>query len=314
MSIIIDNAALIKMPTCDRSSTVEELYLAMSTIRYFELSLLEMFDQGTLTGTTHTCLGQEASAVGIISSLEKDRDIAFTNHRGHGHFLAYCGELERLYLEIMGRPGGVCAGRGGSQQLHIENFYSNGILGGIVPIATGMAFAEKLKKSGAVTVVFLGDGTLGEGVVYESFNMASLWSLPILYLIDNNCYAQSTPYALGVAGSISQRPEAFGIPVREIEALDVRSILKLSAELVDSIRSECRPYCLLLKSVRLGPHSKGDDSRSKEEVEQAWDLDPFKTMRCILSAQVMEGIDKQAESLVTMAKDRALGSSPYESK
>ena len=314
MPLNTDNNPPVRIPVCGRSSSIEELYALMSTIRHFEFSLLEMFEKGVLAGTTHTCLGQETTAVGIISSIDKDKDIVFTNHRGHGHFLAYCGEIERLYLEIMGRPGGVCAGRGGSQQLQHNNFYSNGILGGTVPVATGMAFAEKLKRSQAVAVAFLGDGTLGEGVVYESFNMASLWSLPVLYVIDNNCFAQSTPCAMAVAGSILKRPEAFGIPVKEIEAADLRGILSLASESVDAIRSECRPRCISISSVRLGPHSKGDDSRSKEEVRKAWERDPFKTIRSTLDPSAADTIDKKTLSLVNTAKERALQGPVYEFK
>src|SRR5205085_2209516 len=124
---------------CDRSSRPEELYALLVAIRTFEQSLLDMFGKGQLVGTTHTCLGQEATAVGVLSALDREKDIVFSNHRGHGHFLAYCGEIESLYLELMGKPAGVCAGRGGSQHLHYRNFYSNGVQGGIAPVATGMA-------------------------------------------------------------------------------------------------------------------------------------------------------------------------------
>ena len=156
--------------------TAAQRYAQLLGIRLFEQSLLDLFSTGALSGTTHTCLGQETVAVGVVSAIDRARDIVFSNHRGHGHFLAYCGEAERLYLEILGKPGGVCGGRGGSQHLYFDNFYSNGVQGGIVPVATGMALAEKTKGTGAVAVVFLGDGTLGEGVVYESFNIASLSS------------------------------------------------------------------------------------------------------------------------------------------
>ena len=122
------------LPLCHRQSSVEELYALIAGIRLFELSLLDMFGQGLLAGTTHTCLGQEATAVGVVSCLDRERDIILSSHRCHGHFLAYCGQVEALYLEIMGKPGGVCAGRGGSQHLQVKNFYSNGIQGGIMPI------------------------------------------------------------------------------------------------------------------------------------------------------------------------------------
>jgi len=152
-------------------------YLEMLRIRRFEQKVLEMFSRGVFFGTTHTYLGQEANAVGVLSHIGQD-DIVFSNHRGHGHFLAYGGDMRSLFAELMGKSTGVCAGRGGSQHLHWKNFYSNGIQGGIAPVAAGIAMSEKLKKSAAVTIAFLGDGTLGEGVLYEALNMASLWQLP----------------------------------------------------------------------------------------------------------------------------------------
>lgn len=301
----MDKKSFVSIQICNLSSTLDELYTLMLSIRLFELSLLEMFDKGMLSGTTHTCLGQEISAVGIISPLDRSKDIIFSNHRGHGHFLSYCGEIERLYLEIMGKPDGVCAGRGGSQHLHYKNFYSNGVQGGIVPVATGMALAEKIKSSQAVTVVFLGDGTLGEGVVYESFNIASLWKLPILFVIDNNEYAQTTPRHLHAAGVLSKRPEAFGIPTKEISSTDVCVILKAASEEIGFIRSECLPRCLLLHSVRLGPHSKGDDYRTKQELDEAKNKDPLSILESKIDSSRKEKIRKEVSSKIEIVKNTA---------
>src|SRR5713226_6676472 len=142
----------VRVDVCSRSSNAIDQYALLLSIRLFEQSLLDLFATGALSGTTHTCIGQETTAVGVVSAIDRDRDVIFSNHRGHGHFLAYCGEIERLYLELMGKPGGVCGGRGGSQHLYSRHFYSNGVQGGIVPVATGMALAEKLKATGAVVV------------------------------------------------------------------------------------------------------------------------------------------------------------------
>ena len=139
------------------------LYSTMYLIRKFENRLLELFSEGKLFGTTHTYVGQEAIAVSVIFNLESS-DIVFSNHRCHGHYLAKENDPEGLLAEIMGREGGVCGGRGGSQHLHKNNFYSNGIQGGYLPNALGMAFAEKYKKTGNIVVAFIGDGTLGEGI------------------------------------------------------------------------------------------------------------------------------------------------------
>lgn len=307
-----DEKSPICIPICNRISSAEDLYTLMLSIRTFELSILNMFDEGILAGTTHTSLGQEASSVGIVSSIDRDKDIIFGNHRSHGHVLSYCGEIERLYLEIMGKPGGLCAGRGGSQHLHYKNFYSNGIQGGIVPVSTGMALAEKMKGSQSIVVVFLGDGTLGQGVVYESFNIASLWSLPILFVIENNGYAQTTPCRLQVAGSMSKRPEAFDISVEEISSTDVCEILSVASKAVDFIRSESRPYCLLLHTIRLGPHSKGDDHRSEEEIEELKKLDPLKIMEAELDALRISRVKENVLQLVNMTKESALKEPKYD--
>jgi len=151
--------------------TPEVYYAGLYRIRRFEETVLENFPKGVFFGTTHTYLGQEADAVGVLQQLQEN-DIVFSNHRCHGHFLAYGGDPRALFAELMGKATGVCGGRGGSQHLHWRNFYSNGVQGGIAPVAAGMALAEKLKSSGAVTVAFLGDGSLGQGVVYETLNMA----------------------------------------------------------------------------------------------------------------------------------------------
>lgn len=300
------------MPVCKRSSSKEDLYVLMASIRAFELSILDMFDKGILSGTTHTSLGQEASAAGVISSIDKNKDIIFSNHRGHGHFISYCGDIEGLYLEIMGKPGGLCAGRGGSQHIHYKNFYSNGIQGGIVPVSTGMALAEKMKGSQSIVVVFLGDGTLGQGVVYEALNIASLWSLPILFVIENNGYAQTTPSRLQVAGSMRKRPEAFGISVKEINSTDVCEILPAASKAVDLVRSETKPYCLLLHTVRLGPHSKGDDHRSEEEMRELKKKDPLKIMESKLNNLCISRIKNDVSKLIKAAKGSALKEPKHE--
>jgi TPP-dependent pyruvate/acetoin dehydrogenase alpha subunit len=243
------------------------LYRAMYQIRRFEETVLEYFPRGIFFGTTHTYLGQEADAVGVLSSIQ-EKDIIVSNHRGHGHFLAYGGDARALFAELMGRSTGVCGGRGGSQHLHWRNFYSNGIQGGTIPIATGMALAEKLKATDAVVVAFLGDGTLGEGVIYEAFNMASLWKAPILYVLENNRIAQTTPVELAVAGEIESRFNAFGIPGKTLVTSDVLEILSVAVELTKLVRVESRPYALVLNTHRFGPHSKGDDTRDPLAVSQ----------------------------------------------
>ena len=241
----------------DTNST---LYRELYRIRRFEETVLENFSRGAFYGTTHTYLGQEANAVGVLTNIAEN-DIVFSNHRCHGHFLAYGGDPHALFAELMGRKTGVSGGRGGSQHLHWRNFYSNGVQGGIVPISTGMALAEKLKKSGSVVIAFLGDGTLGEGVIYESFNIAALWGVPILYVLENNHIAQTTDIKMAVSGDISARFTAFGIPVSQLNTSDVLQIVPLARELLSKVRQKNTPFALILDTHRFGPHSKGDDTR-----------------------------------------------------
>ncbi len=281
------------------------LYRAMYRIRRFEERVLAEFPRGVFYGTTHTYLGQEANAVGVLEHL-RPGDVVFSNHRGHGHFLAYGGDMRALFAELMGKVSGVCGGRGGSQHLHWEGFYSNGILGSTVPVATGMAIAEKHKKSGAVAVAFLGDGTLGEGVIYESVNMAALWGAPILYVLENNRIAQTTPIELAVAGDITARFEAFGIPARELDTSDVLEILAVAGEVLDEVRVRQAPHALILHTARFGPHSKGDDTRSEEVIAGLRRRrDPISIHAPRVDTAVREAIEGEIDSEVTEAFDRA---------
>ena len=263
----------------ERASPLADHYRLAFAIRSFEQMLLDEFARGRVAGTTHTCIGQEIAAVAVTAALDRSRDCVFSNHRGHGHFLAYCGEAYLLLAEIFGRPDGVCGGRGGSQHLHLRNFYSNGVQGGTVGNAVGIALAEKRKRSGAVTCVWLGDGTFGEGLVYEAMNIAALWRLPIVFAIEANRIAQTTPTELQLAGSIAARCAAFDIPVVETSGREVEEMLAGACRAVDAARTEERPQALVSHAIRLGPHSKGDDTRAPDELEKAWANDPVARLR-----------------------------------
>jgi TPP-dependent pyruvate/acetoin dehydrogenase alpha subunit len=274
-------------------------------IRRFEETVLEKFPSGVFFGTTHTYLGQEANAVGVLSCLQ-DGDIVFSNHRCHGHFLAYGGDPRALFAELMGRAAGVCGGRGGSQHLQWRNFYSNGVQGGIAPVAAGMALAEKFKGSTAVTAVFLGDGTLGEGVLYEALNLASLWQAPLLFVIENNRIAQTTPVELALAGDIAARFQAFGIPCTELDTSDVEQIRAIAQELLALARGG-GPQALLLHTQRFGPHSKGDDTRIPQIIE---DLkrrrDPLPIQAARLAPGELDSLQAQVEAEIAAAFQQAL--------
>jgi TPP-dependent pyruvate/acetoin dehydrogenase alpha subunit len=284
----------------------EEFYAELYRIRRFEETVLENFPKGVFFGTTHTYLGQEADAVGVLYALQAD-DIVFSNHRCHGHFLAYGGDPRALFAELMGKATGVCGGRGGSQHLHWRNFYSNGVQGGIAPVAAGMALAEKLKVSYAATVAFLGDGTLGEGVVYETLNLAALWKAPVLFIVENNRIAQTTPIDLALAGSITGRFQAFDIPAWELHSSDVEEIASIAGPLLAEVREEGAPRALVLHTCRFGPHSKGDDTRPAEQVERMrQERDPLAIQAKRLEASERKTIEAQIDAEIQQAFQLAL--------
>jgi TPP-dependent pyruvate/acetoin dehydrogenase alpha subunit len=283
-----------------------DLYRQLYRIRRFEQTVLENFPRGVFFGTTHTYLGQEANAVGVLSCLASP-DVVFSNHRCHGHFIAYGGELRALFAELMGKASGVCGGRGGSQHLHWRNFYSNGVQGGIVPTAVGMALAEKRKGSGAATVVFLGDGTLGEGVIYEAFNLASLWGAPVLFVLEDNQIAQTTPASLAVAGEMAARFRAFAIPALELDSSDVAEIRPQAASLVSQVRQHSRPLALILHTCRFGPHSKGDDTRPPEAVARLQrERDPLTIQAARLPEAICRAVEGEVAAEVQAAFAQAL--------
>jgi len=291
-------------------SQVERLYRSLFRIRLFEQTVLENFPKGVFSGTTHTYLGQEANAVGVLDHLG-DVDIVFSSHRCHGHFLAYGGDIRALFAELMGKATGVCGGRGGSQHLHWHNFYSNGVQGGITPIAAGMALAEKTKCSGAIVFIFIGDGTLGEGVLYEALNMSALWSLPILFILENNRIAQTTPVEMAVAGPISARFEAFGIPYTVLDTSDVLPIHAAALISVEQVRQLSAPRALVLHTYRFGPHSKGDDTRTEADLRQMkQERDPITIHATRLSPERRAEIEAKVSAEIQKSYQQAL-EDPY---
>jgi pyruvate dehydrogenase E1 component alpha subunit len=201
----------------------------MLSIRHFELTLLDLFALGKITGTTHTCLGQEYIPVALRTEIDHD-DYVFSNHRGHGHYLARFGDRHGLLAEIMGREGAVCNGVGGSQHILRDRYLSTGVQGESVPVAVGAALHLKHTEPGQIAVVHIGDGTWGKGAVYEGLNMAALWHLPLVLVVEHNGIAQSTPTTAHLAGSIEGRARAFGIEHQLVTGNDlaaIRALLKI---------------------------------------------------------------------------------------
>lgn len=276
------------------------LYRTMLLIRRFEERALAEFSTGKLFGTTHAYIGQEADAAGIFDVTDPG-DIVFSSHRCHGHFLAYGGDPYPLAAELMGKATGLVGGRGGSQHIHWRNFYSNGIQGGIVPVATGAALAEKVQRTGKVALVFIGDGTLGEGALYESLNIAALWQIPVLYVLENNRYAQTTPIELGVAGSLPARFAAFGIKAWERDTTDVLETRAAAAEALQHVRGSVLPGALILHTYRFAAHSKGDDVRDRDEIARAMEKDPL----LIHGTRLSDDEKARAESDISAVIDEA---------
>lgn len=254
--------------------TQRRLYEKALLIREVEQTLLDLFSAGKLFGTVHTCIGQEWTGVAVAAALRED-DFVFSNHRCHGHFLARTNDVDGLVAEIMGKQSGVCGGRGGSQHLCQGHFFSNGVQGGIVPVSAGLAWACKRAEADRIACVFLGDGTLGEGVVYETLNIASKWRLPLLFVLENNRYAQSTSQDETLAGSIMARAEAFGIRWLQADTWRPEQLTATASEAVEYVRNDTRPLFLQIDTYRLMAHSKGDDDRDLAEVEEYRRRDPL---------------------------------------
>jgi TPP-dependent pyruvate/acetoin dehydrogenase alpha subunit len=278
----------------------------MRFIRRFEETLLSLFEEGALNGTTHACIGQEADCVAVVEHL-RPGDHIFSNHRCHGHYLAWTGDAVGLLAEVMGKPGGVVGGIGGSQHLCAPGFKSNGILGGTLPAAAGIALAMKLSGDDAISTVFMGDGAWGEGVVYETMNIAALWELPLLVVVENNGYSQSTPIRLNMAGDIAGRFAAFGIETAHIDSTDVQEIDAVAAEVVEAVRSTRRPRGLIIDTYRLCHHSKSDDNRPEAEIADRWTIEPLVVQGRRLADEDRRRVDADVDAAIREIVAREMG-------
>jgi TPP-dependent pyruvate/acetoin dehydrogenase alpha subunit len=257
-------------------------YRQMVSIRLFEEQVNEVYTRALMPGLAHLYSGEEAVAVGICEALRVD-DYITSTHRGHGHCLAKGASPDRMFAELLGKEAGYCRGKGGS--MHIAdpgtgNLGANAIVGGSVGIATGAAFAAKTLGNDRVAVCFFGEGALGQGSLYEVMNLAQLWTLPVIYVCENNLYNEYTHYQETTAGTILGRAIAFGIEAARVDGQDVRAVNEVAARLVKRARSEGGPAFLQCDTYRYSGHHVGDINReyyrSKQE-EQLWktDRDPI---------------------------------------
>lgn len=269
-----NSSDLIKMlmQTCELSSLNSDLNALDKSIihealliRLVEEKFIELFSAGKMNGTVHTCVGQEFSAVTIINHLIEE-DYVTSNHRCHGHFISKTKNWKGLIDELMGLASGVCKGIGSSQHLCAKGFLSNGPQGALLPVASGIALNKKQKGDKGIVVSFIGEGTLGEGVLYETFNLSSLYALPHLFVCENNFYSQSTPQSDAISGEILNRAKAFEIKSFQSDTWDISSLSKVAGDAINYVRKTSKPAFLLVKTYRLNPHSKGDDNRDTSEI------------------------------------------------
>src|SRR5437868_11974643 len=202
------------------------MYRQMAKIRAFDEQVNELYKSAKMPGLAHLYIGEEAVAVGVCEALRRD-DYITSTHRGHGHCLAKGAAPDRMYAELLGKEAGYCRGKGGS--MHIAdhengNLGANAIVGGSTGIATGAALSAKMRGTDEVAVCFFGEGALGQGILYEVMNMASLWQLPVVYVCENNLYNEYTHYLEATAGDVLARPRAFGIEAAEVDGQDVRAV------------------------------------------------------------------------------------------
>ncbi len=285
-----------------------EIYRDMLKVRFFEKKIDWMFSRGLLGGTSHLCIGQEAVAVGVIDNLNKD-DYVMSSHRGHGHLIAKGGNIQKMFSELMGKIDGYCYGKGGTQHLCAKDigFYgTNGITGGGIPVATGIALSVKLRMAEQVVVSFFGDGATNQGTFHESLNMASVWSLPIIYVCENNHYGMSTHVNhVTNVDHLAQRAHSYNIECAIVDGMNIFEVLNKSAEAVKYVRTEKKPYFIEAKTYRHCGHSKSDPCkyRTKEEEKQWKDKDCIAFLRQYLMAEglsndMLQGIENEIEKEV----------------
>lgn len=256
------------------------LYRKMLLIRQFEERVKFLFLEGVMPGTIHQYNGQEAIAVGVCSALGRD-DVITSTHRPHGHAIARGLSVESLMHELFGKKTGCCGGKGGS--MHMGDLSKGmvpaiAIVGGGVPIATGAALAFKMKKEQRVAVCFMGDGAVNEGAFHEGVNMGAIWSLPVVYVIENNRYSASTPIAqMARVKNLAERAAAYGIPGATIDGNDVLTVYETAREAVERARGGEGPTLIEAVTYRITGHSRRDPAnyQPKEERKQALKREPI---------------------------------------
>ena len=304
----------------DNAATPEQLvqfYRDMLLIRRFEERAGQLYGMGLIGGFCHLYIGQEAVVVGL-QSVGRKGDSILTSYRDHGHMLACGMDPKGVMAELTGRSGGYSRGKGGSMHMFSreKGFYGgHGIVAAQVPIGTGLGFAHKYKKDGGMAFTYFGDGAANQGQVYESFNMASLWQLPVLYVIENNKYAMGTSVARGSASQdFARRGEPYNMKCMSVDGMDVQAVRAAGLEAADHIRAGHGPVLMEVHTYRYRGHSMSDPAkyRTKEELQKMrTEHDPIDRLRAVLlemkalDEEGFKNMDKEIKDIVLDAADFA---------
>jgi len=285
----------------------------MVTIRAFEYKIKDLFSKGTIVGDLHLSIGQEAVAVGVCAGLQKD-DYVLSTHRGHGHCIAKGADVKRMMAEFFGRKTGICKGKGGS--MHLADFSvgmlgASGIVGGGIPQAVGAGLSIKLRGTDQVAVSFFGDGASNQGTFHESLNLAAIWKLPVIFVCENNQYAESTPVSkVMLVKNIADRATAYGVTGVVVDGMDAAAVYEAVKEAVRRARKGKGPTLIECETYRFEGHEEGDPwtkYRSKEEVEEWKKRCPIEAFRAkliktkILTEEEAKKIDQETKMLIEEA-------------
>lgn len=294
---------------------LQKLYRDMLLIRRFEEKAGQLYGMGLIGGFCHLYIGQEAVVTGI-TSVQEPQDTVVTSYRDHAHMLACDMDPKGIMAELTGREGGYSRGKGGSMHMFSKEkgfFGGHGIVGASTAIGTGLGFAHKYKEDGGVAVAYMGDGASNQGQVAECYNMAALWDLPVLFVIENNQYGMGTSVKRSSAGTLYRRGEGYGIPGEQVDGMDVFAVQDAARQALDYIRTGNGPYILEVLTYRYRGHSMSDPAkyRSKDEVKTMKDdRDPITAIKDMLQdkgveeAEIKE-IDKEIKEIVKEAAEFA---------
>ncbi len=295
-----------------------DMYKRMVTIRKFEEAVHDVYSRGVMPGLAHLYIGMEAVAVGVCVTL-KGTDTITSTHRGHGHLLAKGGDPQRMFAELLGKKSGYNHGKGGS--MHIVDMSlgilgANGVVGGGLGIATGAALSAKLTGAERVSVAFFGDGALNEGIYYEVSNMAALFKLPVIYVMENNQYGEYTPSNKSTAGTGPARAEAMGIPAMTVDGNDVLAVYRAALWAAERARTGEGPSFIECQTYRWLGHHMGDQGdtygyRNSDEIERWKKKGPIKRLKAYLlkekdiRVEVLEEIDQKVQMEIDNAVEYA---------